>query len=186
MPSRERTEWKPDASGVFTKQIGYLKSDAGKLSQPKFRLGTDSREAKRRAYLIRQLWDRLEGSADQRPYAWPPIELEAAKQIARGSVQVAVPRNSGERIEQYARRITELGQRMPMVTFKPADETGFAFEVAIAQLSLAATQHSRRTINAITDDMLLADELSEGFRTPLARQRLGHGMRCADSAQRCW
>lgn len=156
MPSRERNEWKPDASGVFTKQIGYLKSDVGKLSQPKFRLGTDSREAKRRADLIRQLWDKLEGSADQRPYAWLPIELEAAKQIARGSVQVAVPRNSGERIRQYATRIAGLGQRMPMVAFKPADETGFALEVAFAEMSVAVAQSGRRTINAMTDDMLEA------------------------------
>jgi hypothetical protein len=104
MPTRERNEWRPDASGVFTKQIGYLKSDAGKLSQPKFRLGTDSREAKRRAELIRQLWDHLEATTSQRPFTWPTWELEAAKQIAKGSTQIAVPRETDERVTHYARR----------------------------------------------------------------------------------
>lgn len=156
MPSRERNEWKPDASGVFTKQIGYLKSDAGKLSQPKFRLGTDSREARRRADLIRQLWDHLEASTSQRPFAWPNWELEAAKQIAKGSTQIAVPRDTDERITQFAKRLAGLGRKMPMLSFKPADETDFELEVMQAQAVVEIAQLSRRTARQMEDDMFAA------------------------------
>lgn len=166
MPSRERNEWKPDASGVFVKQIGYLRSDAGKLSQPKFRLGTDSKEAKRRADLIRQLWDHLEAATTQRPFAWPAWELEAAKEIAKGSTQIAVPRDSDERFTQYARRMTSLGRKLPMLSFKPADETEFDLKVVEAQAMVEMAQLSRRTVRQMEDDLLAAPLKTLGAHVP--------------------
>lgn len=154
MPSRDRKQWKPDANGVFARQIGYTQAADGRLNQPKFRLGTDSREAKRRADLIRALWDHLEVSSVSKPACWTEDALEAAKQLSRGCSHVTVNRQSAEETHVYAQRISNLRRRMPMVAIVPADEVDYAIGVMKVKATIENMQHVRKTMESMSDLML--------------------------------
>lgn len=154
MPSRSRKQWKPDVSGVFTRQVGYTRTASGKLSQPKFRLGTDSREAKRRVELIRQLWDHLEATHAERPVAWPDYALEAAKQIGKGQSHFAVSRGRDEEAGEYAQRVSKMRRLMPMLAVVPHDEVDYAIGATVIRAVVDNMQHARKTIDSMSDMML--------------------------------
>ena len=63
MVIRTRKSWKPQRDGRYVRQLGWKRGSNGKLVQPKFRLGTDVREARRREMMLAELWECVEKDA---------------------------------------------------------------------------------------------------------------------------
>ena len=59
MAIRTRKSWKPQRDGQYVRQLGWKRGPKGKLIQPKFRLGTDLREARRREMMLADLWEQV-------------------------------------------------------------------------------------------------------------------------------
>jgi hypothetical protein len=78
MAIRTRKTWKPQRDGQYVRQLGWKRGSNGKLTQPKFRLGTDLREAKRREITLTELWEHVEQQADGEPVCWPLMPCSAA------------------------------------------------------------------------------------------------------------
>jgi len=68
---------------------------SGKRVQHKFRLGTDSVEARRRDARLRELWERIE-EADRANALWDEAALEIAKQLAKGDLVIRLTQIDGE------------------------------------------------------------------------------------------
>lgn len=136
MATRTRKTWKPQRDGQFVRQLGWKPGPHGKVTQPKFRLGTDLREAKRREMMLGELWDFVEEHAGAEPAVWPPETLGVAKQIARNG-KACVPRHDGESNSVYASRVLALAQRLPAIPLLPADAEAFREELAVWSKSTA-------------------------------------------------
>jgi hypothetical protein len=54
MATRSRTTWKSRSDGQYDCRVGWKWNAAGKREQPRFRIGGDLKEAKRRDNLLRQ------------------------------------------------------------------------------------------------------------------------------------
>lgn len=128
MAIRTRKEWKPQRDGQYVRQLGWKHGPNGKLVQPKFRLGTDLREARRREMMLADLWEQVERSASAEPVAWPEEALEIAKQIAREG-QVTLRKLDGETNRGYANRVERASRRLPTVRLLPADAEAFRLGV---------------------------------------------------------
>jgi len=124
MASRTRKSWKPQRDGQYVRQLGWKRGPNGRLIQPKFRLGTDLREARRREMMLADLWEQVEQVAATEPVRWPEEALEIAKQIARDG-QAMVRKRTGEPDSRYASRVAALAARMPKVQLLPADADAF-------------------------------------------------------------
>ena len=148
MATRQRKTWKPDRNGRYSRQLGWtVDSRSGIRGQPKFYLGTDPKEAARRNRKLEELWEHVESLAaqgiidpswmpnglwskemehlfeSQRP-TWNDVTLSFAKQIAKGAVQVVVPK--GSRIScSYAQYINTLRQHFPMTPFALEDQSEY-------------------------------------------------------------
>ena len=124
MASRTRKSWKPQRDGQYARQLGWKRGSNGKLIQPKFRLGSDVREARRREMMLTYLWEYIEQHAATTPVTWPEEALEVAKQIAREG-RVSIPRREQEPNSLYAGRVVRLAERFPKIPFLPADAEAF-------------------------------------------------------------
>jgi len=144
MATRTRKKWKPDSNGQYVRQLGWKATKGGKLAQPKFRLGTDLREAKRREMMLADLWEqveKLDDPAAEEPATWPPMLLTIAQQLARHGA-ARVPAMEGEPGSFYARRIEQLVRRFPRVPILPADEE--AYKEAIEARSQGSAEFLQR------------------------------------------
>jgi hypothetical protein len=145
MATRQRKIWKPDRNGRYSRQLGWtVDSRSGLRRQPKFYLGTDPKEAARRNSKLEELWEHVESLSaqgiidpswmpnglwskemdhlfeSQRPI-WNDVTLAFAKQIAKGAVQVVVPKDSLISCS-YAQYINTLREHFPMTPFAPEDQ----------------------------------------------------------------
>ena len=143
MATRTRSKWKPDNSGQYVKQIGWKRS-GDRYIQHKFRLGTDLKSAQLRELRLQELWRQIEAttSAGQHP-TWVPHTLDFAKQIAKGSPQVALRRLPKDDETAYARWLHRVQNHYPMLAIVPQDplayQTGKAINYAKANEELYAT-----------------------------------------------
>jgi len=103
MAIRTRSRWRPQQDGQFARQLGWKKGPSGKRIQPKFRLGTDLKEAKRRECMLTDLWEHIEQRSDAGAAVWPAEALDIAKQIARDG-RGTIERQEGEYCKDYAYR----------------------------------------------------------------------------------
>jgi hypothetical protein len=127
MASRTRQNWKLDGQGEFPRQVGWKYSRNQKLVQHKFRLGDDLKEAKRREQKLLELWGHIEATASTpgKPVTWSPFTLYVAKQIAKGKVQIEVPRTLHDTPEAYARYLHRVQRHYPIVSFVAEDEEAY-------------------------------------------------------------
>jgi len=125
--TRSRQNWKLDEQGDYPRQVGWKYSRNGKLIQHKFRLGDDLKEAKRREQKLLELWGHIEATTATPglPVIWSPFTLYVAKQIAKGKVQVEVPRVPNDSPEAYARHLHRLQRHYPMISFVAEDEEAY-------------------------------------------------------------
>ncbi|MDB5342015.1 MAG: hypothetical protein JWP89_392 [Schlesneria sp.] len=133
MATRSRTR-KPDARGNYTRNIGWIRSKAGNVIQPKFNLGTDRKEAERRERKLRELWGDFEKTCQERRPLWPDGLLEVAMRVAKGAINIPVPRGAKEKQHQYAARIQRMQMKYPVICFLPEDQ--HAFEIGQAALEM--------------------------------------------------
>jgi len=132
MPTRARRNWKPDARGYYSRQLGWIYSKTGKLQQQKFLLGKDRVEAERRERKLRELWDCHCRRREESRSIWPDDLLAVAKRVARGQADVPVARGPTEKQLQYASRIQGLQRKYPVIAFIPEDQ--HAYEIGLAVL----------------------------------------------------
>jgi hypothetical protein len=125
MPSRSRLQWKPDARGYYTRQIGWKLSCTGKLQQHKFLLGKDRREAEIRERKLRELWDRYERTAGTARPIWPEGLMVIAEGIAKGSSEIVIQRLAGEMQSSYVNRILRMQSLYPVICFTAEDQAAF-------------------------------------------------------------
>ncbi len=126
MPTRARTAWRLSADGQYTRQIGWTISRSGKRVQPKFRLGANRQEAKRRDQLIRQLWDQLEASAATAPTCWTEDALAAAKAAAAtGRAAFRITLMADEPVLEYVRRLSDIQSSFKSAAVEAADEEAY-------------------------------------------------------------
>jgi hypothetical protein len=125
MPSRSRLQWKPDARGYYTRQIGWKLSRTGKLQQHKFLLGKDRREAEIRERKLRELWDRYERTAGTSRPTWPEGLMVIAECVAKGSSEIVVQRLPGEMQSSYVNRILRMQSLYPVICFIAEDQAAF-------------------------------------------------------------
>jgi hypothetical protein len=125
--TRTRQNWKLDDQGEYPRQVGWKYSRNQKLIQHKFRLGADLKEAKRHEQKLLELWNRVEttNSTPGKPVIWSPFTLSIAKQIAKGKVQIEVPRAMHDAPEAYARYVHRVQRHYPMVSFVAEDEEAY-------------------------------------------------------------
>lgn len=123
MPTRTKTEWKPDDRGRYPRELGYKRNKAEKLVPHKFYLGTDLVEAKRRNVRLEELWEAIETDHEKlgRPLEWNSLTLMIGREIAKGNYQIVVPRN-GNHPDSYAGYINRLQNSFKMVSFLPEPE----------------------------------------------------------------
>lgn len=124
MTTRTRTNWKLDNQGQFARQIGWKRARGGKRTQHKFRLGANLKEAKRREQKLQEFWEWI----DERrapSAAWDPFTLMVAKQIAKGTVQIPIPRKRNDGPEAYARYVHRVQRNYPMISFVVEDEEAY-------------------------------------------------------------
>jgi len=96
MGTRSRANWKLDAQGQYSRQIGSKLSRNGKRGQHKFRLGSDLNEAQRRERCLADLWQQIAAMSDGQAPSWNEDTLEIGSQIARGQQPVCLPRRQSE------------------------------------------------------------------------------------------
>lgn len=145
MPTRNRKEWNRASNGQYQRQLGWKRSRTGKLTQAKFSLGTDTREAKQRDERLRLLWSLVEVRSSERPALWPSDALDVAKAIAKGKDFVEVDRKvcpgTKDGLEppgSYASRIHGLQIHYHVMPFKPNDVK--TYSLGLQENSLAADQ----------------------------------------------
>jgi site-specific recombinase XerD len=122
MATRTRQSWNLDGQGQYARQIGWKQNDAGKLTQHKFRLGDDLKEAKRRDQKLQEFWGQIETLSTSQPIVWTRETLDFAKQVAKGNTQVTVPPRPQESPEEYASYVHQLQRKFPMISFVAEDE----------------------------------------------------------------
>lgn len=174
MATRTRKKWKPQADGQFVRQLGWKRGSHGKLIQPKFRLGMDLREAKRREMMLSMLWEFVEQCAHDEPATWPPEELEVAKQVAR-SGRALLSKREGESNDVYASRVLALAERLPGIPLLPADAKAFREEVAVWSnwTTELAERHEQELVPVWQQLRQTAAKLGGGFEAQPAAGRGG-------------
>lgn len=164
MATRTRKTWKPQRDGQFVRQLGWKRGLHGRVTQPKFRLGTDLREAKRREMMLSLLWEFVERSAHTEPIMWPPEALEVAKQLASHG-RATLPKEEGESNDDYAIRVLALADRLPGIPLLPADAEAFREELAVWSNSTAelVERHERELVPVWQQLRQAAANLGGGF-----------------------
>ncbi len=132
MATRTRRSWKPDPRGYYSRRVGWHRSGTGKLTQPKFILGTDRQQAEVRERKLRELWEQFEADKEESRPLWPDDLLIVAKRVAKGLNEVPVPRGPKERQVTYADRLRRMQAKYPVISFVPDDRR--AYEVGLAAL----------------------------------------------------
>lgn len=122
MTTRTRQSWKLDAQGQYARQIGWKQNDIGKLTQHKFRLGNDLKEAKRRDQKLQDFWSQIETLSTSQPVIWTRETLDIAKQVAKGNTHVTVAPRPQDSPDEYARYVHRLQREFPMISFVAEDE----------------------------------------------------------------
>ncbi|MFI4851276.1 MAG: helix-turn-helix domain-containing protein [Gimesia chilikensis] len=118
---------KPDRQGQYVRQLGWKRNDSGRKIQHKFRLGSDRREAERRDGLLRQLWEKIEGTTTEQEPLWNEFTLDLARAIAKGIDRIPLPPLSEEETPgQYAKRLQAIQDRFPFLRFQPTEEQRYA------------------------------------------------------------
>jgi hypothetical protein len=158
MAARTRKTWKPQRDGQYVRQLGWKRGPSGKLTQVKFRLGTDLREAKRREMMLVELWESVEEDAKTEPVMWPAEALPIAKQIAREG-RASVLRRENEPGSLYVYRVSRLAARLPRIPILPADKDVFQ-------------QAAESQEKSATEFVSLYEQASDAFRLRL-HQSLG-------------
>ena len=158
MAARTRKTWKPQRDGQYVRQLGWKRGPSGKLTQVKFRLGTDLREAKRREMMLVELWEYVEEDAKTEPVMWPAEALPIAKQIAREG-RASVLRRENEPGSLYVYRVSRLAARLPRIPILPADKDVFQ-------------QAAESQEQSATEFVSLHEQASDAFRLRL-HQSLG-------------
>jgi hypothetical protein len=114
----------PDSQGRFRPRIGWKIGDDGALSQPRFNLGTDRKEAERRYAKIQELYEdncRVNGED-----VWSPLALSYAEELAKGRKTIQYPPLDDEQrfddpTLEYAQMIDVNRQYFPSLDIQPAD-----------------------------------------------------------------
>ena len=152
MATRSRLTWKPDSRGYYTRHIGWERTKSGKLQQHKFLLGTDRKEAERRERKLRELWDEFEKTCQEHRPLWPDGLLEVAMRVAKGAINIPVPRGPKEKQFQYTARIQRMQAKYPVICFIPEDQ--HAFEIGQAALEMfEAIPDSTRDLKILPIDV---------------------------------
>jgi hypothetical protein len=155
MATRTRQDWKLDDQGQYARQIGWHYSRNGKLSQHKFRLGNDLKEAKRREQRLLDLWNRMEETMSARPMVWTLHTLEWAKSIAKGVWPVRVKRLPLDSDGDYAVRLHQIQRHYPMISFLAEDEQAYVSGVeanrTLVESQMASDAEYRRRSGMVSD-----------------------------------
>ena len=118
-----QTELKPSPDGYYRRNLGYRQNGAGKVSQPKFNLGSVKRIAEERLAKLAAIWRRfeLEAAEDEITPYWKGIDFEIARAIAAGQPDYKVKRVNDAPFE-YAYRVDATARLYPEIRVVPADE----------------------------------------------------------------
>ena len=102
MNLRRRKKLRRDVNGQFPRELGWKSNGKGKLTQPKFYLGTDEHEAELRNRRLEQLWSIIEDEQIENGSRalWDDVTLDIGKAIAKGKTEYFVP--NSEELEQHA------------------------------------------------------------------------------------
>lgn len=115
-----QTKLKRNKKGDFERNLGWKITKSGKRSQQKFYLGSDEKEATKRLARIIEFWEHIE--ATRKDPRWYDNELEWAKRLARGELQIPIE-SWGENAHSYVAGLNMMSRRYPMLNFVGADES---------------------------------------------------------------
>jgi len=118
--------------GLYHRSVG--KTATG--TKPKFWLGSDEKEATRRADRLEMLWEEVKRDWQQalktyhdflgtklltKPASpqWDEMTLAIAKVVAKGGMSFPLPRNPAWSAYNYTLKITDVQRRFTVVSFTP-------------------------------------------------------------------
>jgi len=130
---------KSNGQGYYYRNLGWAWDKSGtKLSQPKFMLGTDRRQASDRIGGLERLWELVKRRHEAQGFdgkpRWHAVTLAVGKAIARGEHvfrlgHPSADRRGGEDQDwadaDYASYLQEMQVNYPVITFIPGDEEAF-------------------------------------------------------------
>ncbi len=172
MATRSKIKWTKDSQGQYPRQIGWKRNEKGQYVQHKFRLGDDLKEAQKREQRLQEFWQQIETNyaGEGRP-SWNGFTLSIAKQIAKGTVQIVIPRMSKTTPESYARWLHRLQRHYPMISIVGEDEEAYV---------TGAVANKSRTLAEIEKIQAVAfnvGNIGEYDLTPTANGTLHEAMR---------
>lgn len=158
-----QTTLKRNSRGWFPKEVGYL--DRAKRKQPKFNLGTDEAEAKRRLTRIQELFDDCQRATGVP--IWTSFGLNAAKLLARGIYEIPFHLDAetqrviqgDESLEDicanYVQMLRVEQARYPSIQIVPTDDDAYAYGVnlnaAYEQAVLSKKESELKEYGVITN-----------------------------------
>jgi hypothetical protein len=176
MGTRTRITWKLDKQGQYARQIGWKRLDSGKLTQHKFRLGADLKEAQRREQRLRELWEQIEKQRPAGGAEWTEETLDFARQIAKGSTLIELAQLPNESHANYAKRLHLTQKKYPAVTITGEDRENHALGMIALRGAHEVQVLSRETLRQLTTGFDNQNALELGV-SPLQRTGEGSGAR---------
>lgn len=130
-----QTELKPSPDGYYRRNLGYTKNGAGRVSQPKFNLGSVKRTALERLEKVAAIWRRVELDAAEDEVAprWNPTDFAIAKAVAAGEAEYRVERTCDDPY-RYSQHVDAFARLYPEIRILPADEEFYCEGKANAQV----------------------------------------------------
>ena len=119
-----QTELTTDKSGAYYRNLGFAVTKSGTLSQPKFLLGTNRKEAAERLAKLQKLWTTIAAGGSKK---WGKFELAIDKAIANGDSEFIVERSQSVQDNVYAHIVGNLAQSFGNI-IRIVPEDGGAFE----------------------------------------------------------
>ena len=118
-----QTELKTDRDGYYRRNLGFRQNGAGRVSQPKFNLGSVKRVAQERLEKVAAIWRRveLEAAEEEVKAYWRGIDWEIARAVARGQREYRVERKNDDPFH-YAFNVEAIARSYPEIRVVPADE----------------------------------------------------------------
>ena len=153
MPIRTRKLWRPDARGNFTRQIGWTLTSRGTITQPKFNLGSDKNEAKRREKILRSLWLQAEEASETPDPVWPDELLVVAKAVAGGTESIEISRLPNEEPATFAKRFLETKAQYPGTIFTPSDPGALKIGSAVLARTGVEIRRPDQTRNVFNEEI---------------------------------
>jgi len=148
------TDLRQSEDGYYRRNLGFVRTKAGKLSPHKISLGTNKRQAVERFKLIAAIWKRveLEATSHGKKPVWDDLSRRIAKAIGDGQTVFRVER-SNSNPHTYSRIVEAVAKSYPEITVLPQDEAAYRGGKSIEQ-------GKRSEVEALEKELLIeADEL---------------------------